>query len=82
MEQLSINSVFMKDNFLTIPKASQWASEFLKRDISESNIAYLIQYGKVKKHNGGNAVYVDLNDLRKYYESYRKERELNWKKRL
>lgn len=67
---------------LTIKEASRWASNFLKRDISESNISYLVQYGKVRKHNGGNSVFVNLNDLRIYYESYRGKREINWKKRL
>lgn len=67
---------------LTIREASQWASNLLKRDISESNISYLVQYGKVKKHNGGNSVFVDLEDLKGYYDSYRGQREINWKKRL
>lgn len=69
-------------NLLTIKEASQWASDFLKRDISESNISYLVQYGKVRKHNGGGAVFVDADDLKKYYESYRGWREMNYKKRL
>jgi hypothetical protein len=67
---------------LTIKKASIWASDFLKREISESNISYLVQYGKVKKYNGNNSVFVDLCDLKKYYESYNGNRELNWKKKL
>ncbi len=70
------------ENLLTIKEASQWASDFLKRDVSESNVSYLVQYGKVKKHNGGTSVYVDTNDLEKYYESYRGTREVNWKKSL
>ena len=69
-------------NFLTIKEASQWASNYLKRDISESNISYLLQYGKIKKYNGGNTVLVDVDDLKKYYESYRGSREINYKKRL
>jgi hypothetical protein len=69
-------------NLLTIKEASRWASDFLRRDISESNISYLVQYGKVRKHNGGSSVLVDINDLKKYYESYRDWREVNWKKRL
>lgn len=69
-------------NLLTIKEASRWASDFLKRDISESNISYLVQYGKVRKHNGDNSVLVDINDLKRYYESYRGWREINWKKRL
>jgi len=69
-------------NLLTIKEASKWASDFLKRNISESNISYLVQYGKVRKHNGGNSVFVDIDDLKKYYESYRGWREINYKKRL
>jgi len=69
-------------NLLTIKEASQWASDFLKRDISESNISYLVQYGKVRKHNAGSTVFVDIDDLKKYYESYRGWREMNYKKRL
>lgn len=67
---------------VTTKEASKWASEFLRREISESNISYLIQYGRVRKYNGGNTVLVDLGDLGKYYETYRGWRELNWKKRL
>jgi len=67
---------------LTIKEASQWASNFLKRDISETNISYLVQYGKVRKYNSNNSVLVDVNDLKKYYESYRGWREISWKKRL
>jgi len=69
-------------NLLTIKEASQWASDFLKRDISKSNISYLVQYGKVKKHNGGSSVFVDLNDLKSYYDSYQGQREVDWKKKL
>ena len=69
-------------NLLTIKEASYWASNFLKKEISESNISYLIQYGKVRKHNNGNSIYVDTYDLKRYYESYRGTREINWKKRL
>jgi len=69
-------------NLLTIKEATQWASDFLKRDISESNISYLLQYGKVRKHKVGGAVFVDVDDLRKYYESYHGWREMNYKKRF
>jgi len=42
----------------------------------------LVQYGKVKKHNGGNSVLVYINDLKSYYDSYRGQREISWKKQL
>ncbi len=67
---------------LTIREASIWASDFLKREISESNISYLVQYGKVKKHNGGSYIFVNLEDLKNYYNSYHGKREINWKKQL
>lgn len=67
---------------LTIKEASHWASDFLRRDISESNISYLVQYGRVKKHNGGSSIFVDIDDLKGYYDSYCGQREINWKKRL
>jgi hypothetical protein len=67
---------------LTIKDASHWASDFLKRDVSKSNISYLVQYGKIRKHNSGNTVFVDIDDLKRYYESYSGLREINWKKRL
>ena len=69
-------------NLLTIREASQWATDFLKRDISESNISYLVQYGKVRKHNGGNSIFVNTADLKTYYDSYRGQREVSWKRRL
>lgn len=68
---------------LTIPEASQWASRFLKREINESNISYLVQYGKIRKHNGsGNSIFVDIDDLKNYYLSFHGEREISWKQRL
>lgn len=67
---------------LSIKEASIWASDFLKRDVSESNISYLVQYGKVKKHNGGSYIFVNIDDLKQYYSSYQGMREMSWKKQL
>ena len=47
--QLSSNLIKEKD-LLTIKEASLWASKYLGKPVSESNISYLIQYGKVKKY--------------------------------
>jgi len=70
------------EQLLTIKEASRWASDFLNKSISESNISYLVQYGKVRKHNGGNSVFVDAHDLQKYYDSYQGAKEIAWKKKL
>jgi len=69
-------------NAFTIREASKWASDFLCKEVSPTNISYLLQYGKIRKHGGNGSALVDLNDLKKYYESYMGKRELNWKNRL
>lgn len=38
------------DTLIDIKEASRWASDFLNREISPTNISYLIQYGKIKKY--------------------------------
>ena len=67
---------------LTLKEASSWAKAFLKRDISESNISYLIQYGKIKKYNKSQSLCVSLEDLKEYYQSQHFWKEEAWKKKL
>ena len=67
---------------LTIREACEWASLFLGRNISESNISYLIQYGKVKKYGENGSTQVHILDLKKYYQSFNGQREVEWKKKL
>lgn len=69
-------------SLVSIPEASKWASEHLKKDVLPTNISYLVQYGKVKKHGENGSTMVDLNDLKKYYDSYNSKREVSWKKNL
>jgi DNA modification methylase len=67
---------------LTLKEACDWASSFLSRNISESNISYLIQYGKVKKYGENGSTQVNINDLKQYYQSFNGKREVEWKKKL
>jgi hypothetical protein len=67
---------------VSIHDASKWASKHLQKEVSLSNISYLIQYGKVKKYGENGTTLVDLDDLQKYYESYNGKREINWKNHL
>src|SRR3989344_2769235 len=69
-------------NLITIKDASRWASDFLKREVSESNISYLVQYGKVRKRGENGTTLVDTEDLLNYYKTYSGQRELMWKKKL
>ncbi|OGI78653.1 restriction endonuclease subunit M [Candidatus Nomurabacteria bacterium RIFCSPHIGHO2_02_FULL_33_12] len=66
----------------TIPQASRWATDYLNKEILPNNISYLVQYGKVKKHGENGSTMIDLDDLKKYYESYNNTREVSWKKNL
>jgi len=79
MQQLVIFGKDEKD-LIDLKEASHWASEYLDRKITVSNISYLLQYGRIKKHgNSGNPL-VSKNELRDYYDSFNKEKQ--WKKKL
>ncbi|MEO1927243.1 MAG: DNA methyltransferase [Nautiliaceae bacterium] len=52
-----------------IKKASQWATEKLNKNVSPHNISYLINYGRIKKIEKDNRVYVDLVELEEYYNN-------------
>ncbi len=67
---------------LTIPQASEWACEHLKKKVTPSNISYLIQYGRIKKIIRQGRVFVAKQDLLQYYNSYLGNREIGWKEQL
>ena len=74
------NGVF--DGFFTIKEAAQWASEYLHRNVSNANISYLINYGKVKKYSRNGAVVIMKEELVEYYQSYHAQRQIEWKDKL
>ncbi len=67
---------------LTIKQASLWASKYLNKHVSPSNISYLVQYGKVKKYGDNGNTSVNKSDLISYYKSFNGQRETNWKEKL
>ena len=67
---------------MTIKEASDWATDYIGKHVTTSNIAYLIQYGRVKKTGDNGTAQIDLNDLKNYYQSYNGSRENNFKERL
>jgi len=67
---------------ITIKEASLWASKHLKKNVTTSNISYLIQYGKVKKYGYNGTTAVNKFDLISYYKSYNGQRETNWREKL
>ena len=75
-------------NLLSIKEASEWASSYLGQEITESNISYLIQYGKIlrydeigdPKSSSNGTTKVSLLELRLYYKN--RTREEKWKQTL
>jgi hypothetical protein len=56
-------------HLVSIQDASIWASEYINRKVSISNLSYLIQYGRINKYgNNGNPL-VNILELKKYYDS-------------
>jgi hypothetical protein len=67
---------------MTIKQASEWTSQYLNRDVTPSNISYLIQYGRVKKVAKNGSTFVSKEDLVNYYSSYIGKRETKWVSKL
>lgn len=75
-------NITLSRKLLTLKEARDWASSFLGRNISESNISYLIQYGKIKKYGENGSTQINVNDLKLYYQLSNGKMEAEWKKKL
>ncbi len=75
-----------KKEFIDLKEASIWASQYLNRKVTISNISYLIQYGRIKKYKSNGKLLIKIEELKDYYDSYDKEiqrnnelnKDLNW----
>jgi len=65
---------------INLREASEWASKYLNREVTISNISYLMQYGRIKKYGSNGNPLINIEELKKYYDSYDKEK--HWKKKL
>jgi hypothetical protein len=76
-----MKSIGEKELF-TIKEASEWATDYLDKNVTPSNISYLIQYGQIRKIQDDGKTLVSKNELAEYYESYLDRRRVEWKERL
>lgn len=67
---------------LTIKEASVWATKYLNKDVTTSNISYLIQYAKILNMGKNGNPLVSIEELEKYYKSHYKSKEERWKEKL
>jgi len=73
--------VFNK-HLLTVKEASIWATRHLGKNVTTSNITYLIQYGRIQKFDKNGIVFISLAELNDYYKSYNGSREVAYKEKL
>ena len=80
--QNELFAAVQQDDFISIPEAGHWATRFLGKHVTNSNITYLIQYGRINKfsHNGFPAV--SKKELLHYYESRSGKRQTDWEETL
>ena len=71
--------MFETKEILTIKEASQWATDYLEKNVTTSNISYLIQYGRIRKIGENGSIQVIKEELIEYYREHKKSREHDWK---
>ena len=72
----------LKVEYLTVKEASKWATNYLKKNVTSSNISYLVQYGLIRKYGDNGNTQISVNELQEYYKSYNGDRESDWKQKL
>lgn len=49
---------------ISLKEASLWASQYLQRKVTVSNISYLIQYGRIKKYGDNGITLINIEELK------------------
>jgi hypothetical protein len=52
------------------------------RTVTNANISYLVQYGRIRKIGENGSTQVSEQDLISYYQLYNEQREVSWKNQL
>ena len=73
----------MNQKLLSLNQASEWASNYLDRPVTTSNISYLLQYAKIKKYlDEQKKIKINLEELKEYYDEHFTKKENSWKTQL
>jgi len=73
----------MNQALISVNEASKWASDYLDRPVTQSNISYLIQYAKIKKYyDEQKRIKVNQEELKKYYDEEVVQKQKQWKNKL
>ena len=49
---------------INLKEASGWASQYLNRKVTVSNISYLLQYGRIKKYGDNGNPLLSIEELK------------------
>jgi len=74
--------LFEPGDFLTFKEASEWASKHLNKKVTASNIAYLVNYGRITKYGDNGNTLISKKELKDYYNSFNGQREIYFKNKL
>jgi len=67
---------------MDVNEAAKWDSVHMWKNVTPSNISYLIQYGRIKKFGDNGITQISKKELTAYYSSFNGNRELSWKDQL
>ena len=70
------------NQYFTLQQASQWATQYMGKNVTSSNISYLVRYGKVKRYENDGVTQIDKDELKAYYDALGGSRQKQWKEIL
>ncbi len=72
-----MNNVFLeKDKYITVYEASKWASDYINKNVTSSNISYLINYGKLANYSQEQSkILININELKSYYDKIKQQNQ-------
>jgi len=85
--QLSFLDPDSQNDLVNLREANEWATSYLKRKVTVSNLSYLIQYGRIHRHGTTGTPLLSIAELKQYYDGLNKENiwkrhlgeDLNWR---
>lgn len=69
-------------DLFSIREASEWATQYLGKNVTIANISYLVNYGKISKIGENGSTLISKQELIEYYNSFNGNREIDWKEKL
>ena len=67
---------------MTLKEASVWASAYLGKQVTASNISYLVQYGRITRQAVNGNVRISQYDLKTYYDTHLDTKAGRWQQKL